>query len=61
MTSKLFFTADGAGEHPGPTYFRDFAPMPLGKFMVLLYAYKNAWNALECLLVSLFSLPPPSF
>ena len=41
-TSKLFFRAD-VGEHPGPTYFRDFALMPFEKFMVLLIT--NIWNA----------------
>ena len=35
MTRKLYFNADGAGEHPGPTYFWDFAPMSFGKLMVL--------------------------
>ena len=35
MTSKLFFTADGAGERLGPTYFWDFASMHFGKLMVL--------------------------
>ena len=44
MTGKLFFTADGAGEHPGPINFWDFAPMSFGKLMLLLipciwYAY----------------------
>ena len=36
MTGKLFFTADEAGEHPGNTYFRDFALIPSGKLMLLL-------------------------
>ena len=36
ITGKYFFTADGAGEHPGPTYFWDFALMQSGKLMLLL-------------------------
>ena len=55
MTSKLLFTEDGAGEHPGPTYLRDFAPVPLGKLMMLLITSK--WNA--CLLHLLTWLLPP--
>ena len=43
MTAKLFFTEDGAGEHPGPTNFRDFALMPFGKLMLLLIP--RTWNA----------------
>ena len=35
ITSKLLFTEDGAGEHQGLTYFRDFAQMPFGELMVL--------------------------
>ena len=35
MTSKMFFMADGAGEHPGTTHLRDFTPMPFVKLMVL--------------------------
>ena len=42
IISKLFFTADGAGVYPGPTYFRDFAPMPFGKRVVLLLT--SIWN-----------------
>ena len=42
MIGKLFFTADGGGKHPGPTYFRDFAPIPFGKLMVLLIT--SIWN-----------------
>ena len=51
MTDKLFlFTAEGGGEHLGPTYFRDFALMLFAKIMVLLIT--SIWNA--CLLA-----PPP--
>ena len=42
MIGQLFFTADGGGKHPGPTYFRDFAPIPFGKLMVLLIT--SIWN-----------------
>ena len=55
MTGKLFFTADGAGEHLGPTYFRDFTAMPFGKLMVLLIS--SSWNA--CLFYFLALLHPP--
>ena len=55
MTSKLFFTADGAGEHPGPTYFWDFDPKPFGKIMMLLI--NSIWNA--CLFLFLAWLHPP--
>ena len=34
-TGKLFPTADGPGEDPEPTYFRDFALMSFGKLMLL--------------------------
>ena len=40
MTSKK---SNGAGEHPRPTYFRDFAPMPFGKLMELLIT--SIWHA----------------
>ena len=43
MTGNCFFKADGAGDHPGPKYFQDFAPMPFGKLMVLLIT--SIWNA----------------
>ena len=45
MTGQIvFFTGDGEGEHPGPTYFSDFVPMSFGELTVLLitciwYAY----------------------
>ena len=43
MTDKLIFTEDRGGVHPGPTHFRDFAPMPFWKLMVLLKI--GIWNA----------------
>ena len=43
MTGKLFFTVDGAEEHPGPTNFWDFAPMSFGKLMLLFIPC--IWNA----------------
>ena len=43
MTGKLFFTADGAGKHPGTTNFWDFPPMSFGKLMLLLIPC--IWNA----------------
>ena len=43
MTGKLSLTSDGAGEHPGPTYFRDFTLMPFGKLMLLFTPC--IWNA----------------
>ena len=55
MTSKLFFTADGAEKHPGPTYFRDLAQMPIGKLVVLLIS--SIWNT--CLLHFLTWLHSP--
>ena len=53
MTGKLFFTKDGAGEHAGPIYFRDF-PNAIWE----TYGVPHTLH-LECLLVSLFSLTPP--
>ena len=43
----VFFTEDGCGTgercgHPRPTYFWDFAPMPLRELMVLLLTC--IWN-----------------
>ena len=43
MTDKLFFRADGAGEHPGPANFRDVALTPSGKLTLLLIPC--TWNA----------------
>ena len=43
MTVKILFTAGEAREHPGPTYFRDFALIPFGKLMLLLT--HCIWNA----------------
>ena len=43
MTGKLFFTADGAGVHLGPTNFWDFALILFGKLMLLLIPC--TWNA----------------
>ena len=44
MTSELFFTVDGAGEHPGPTYIWDIAPMPFWKHIMVLLI-NSIWNA----------------
>ena len=54
MTSNLSTGARG-GEHPGPTDFWDFAPMPFGELMVLLITC--IWNAY--LLHILAWLSPP--
>ena len=51
----VFFTADGAGEHPVPAYFRDFVPIPFGKLMVHLIT--SIWNA--CLIQFLAWPHPP--
>ena len=40
---QVVFMADGTGEHPGPTYFRDFALMSFGTLMLLLIPC--VWNA----------------
>ena len=42
MTGKLIFYGRWGREHLGPTYFRDFAPIPFGKLMVLLIT--SIWN-----------------
>ena len=44
MTGKLSFTYGRWGrEHPGPTYYQDFALMPSGKLILLLMPC--IWNA----------------
>ena len=40
---QVVFMADETGEHPGPTYFRDFALMSFGTLMLLLIPC--IWNA----------------
>ena len=55
MTGRLFFTADGAGEHSEPTNFRDFALIPFGKLTLLLMPC--IWNAY--LFQFLAWVPPP--